>query len=47
MSDAAIQARAAQDKIVLNKEYVRQQLTKMREQCAVCKSSTCDGTVAA
>ena len=47
MSDAAIQARAAQDQIVSNKEYIREQLTKMKEQCAVCKSSACDGAVAA
>ena len=29
MSDAAIQARAAQDEIVSNKEYVREQLRKL------------------
>jgi hypothetical protein len=46
MSDAAIKARAAQDEIVSNKEYVREQLTKMKEECAVCKLSTCDGTIA-
>ncbi len=44
MSDAAIQARAKQDEIESNKEYV--QLTKMKEQCAVSKLSTCDGTIA-
>ena len=31
MSDAAIQARAKQDEIESNKEYVRQQLTKMKD----------------
>ena len=46
MSDASIQARAKQDQIESNKEYVREQLTKMKEQCAVCKLSTCDGTIA-
>ena len=46
MSDADIQARAKQDQIESNKEHVRQQLIHMREQCAVCMSST-DGTVAA
>ena len=45
MSDAAIQARIAQDQIESNKEYVREQLTKMKEQCTVCKLSTCDGTI--
>ena len=43
MSDAAIQARAKQDQIESNKEYVRQQLINMKEQCAICKLSTCDG----
>ena len=33
MSDAAIQARAKQDEIESNKEYVRQQLTKMKDYC--------------
>ena len=33
MSDAAIQARAKQDQIESNKEYVRQQLIIMKEQC--------------
>ena len=47
MSDAAIQARAAQDQIGSNLKCARDQLTKMKEQCVVCKSSTCDGTVAA
>ena len=46
MSDEAIKARAKQDQIESNKEYVREQLTKMKEQCAVCKLSTCDGTIA-
>ena len=46
MSDAAIQARAKQDEIESNKEYVRQQLIIMKEQCVVCKRSTCDGTIA-
>ena len=46
MLDAAIQAKAKQDQIESNKEYVRQQLTKMKEQCVVCKLSTCDGTIA-
>ena len=45
MSDAAIQARAKQDQIESNKEYVRQQLIMMKEQC-VCKWSTCNGTIA-
>ena len=45
MSDAAIQARAKQDQIESNKEYVRQQLIIMKEQCVVCKRSTCDGTI--
>ena len=31
MSDAAIQARAKQDEIESNKEYIRQQLTKMKD----------------
>ena len=31
MSDTAIQARAKQDQIESNKEYVREQLTKMKE----------------
>ena len=46
MSDAAIQARAKQDQIESNKEYVCQQLTNMREQCVVCMLSTCDGMIA-
>ena len=46
MSDAAIQARAKQDQIESNKEYVRQQLIIMKEQCVVCKRSSCDGTIA-
>ena len=46
ISDAAIQARAKQDQIESNKDYVCQQLINMREQCAVCKLSTCDGTIA-
>ena len=45
MSDVAIQARAKQDLIESNKEYVRQQLINMREQCAVCKLSSCDETM--
>ena len=44
MSDAAIQARAKQDQIESNKEYVCKQLTKTKEQCAVCESSTFDRT---
>jgi len=39
MSDAAIQARANQDQIESNKEYVRQQLVIIKEQCVVCKRS--------
>ena len=46
MSDAAIQARAKQDEIESNKEYVRQLLIIMKDQCVVCKQSTCDGTIA-
>jgi len=44
MSDAAIQARAPDS---IKKDYVHEQLTKMKERCAVCKSSTFDRTVAA
>jgi len=39
-------ARAKQDQIESNKDYIRQQLINMREQYAVCKLSTCDGTIA-
>ena len=46
MLDAAIQAKAKQDQIESNKEYVCEQLTKMKEQCAVCKLSTCNKTIA-
>ena len=40
VSDADMQARAAHDQIESNKEYVREQLTKMKEQCVVCKAFT-------
>jgi len=40
VSDADMQARAAHDQIESNKEYVREQLTKMKEQCVVCKALT-------
>jgi len=46
MSDVAIQARAKQDLIESNKEYVRQQLIIMKEQCVVCNRSTCGGHIA-
>ena len=46
MSDAAIQARAKQDQIESNKEYVHQQLIIMKEKCVVCKRSTCGGNIA-
>ena len=46
MSDAAIQARAKQDQIESNTEYVHQQLIIMKEQCVVCMRSTCYGTIA-
>ena len=46
MSDGAMQARAKQDQIESNKEYVHQQLIIMKEQCVVCKRSTCNGTIA-
>ena len=46
MLDAAIQAQAVHEQIESNKEYVREQLIKMKECCAVCNLTTCDGTVA-
>ena len=46
MSDEllATQARTADS---IKKDYVHKQLTKIKERCAVCKSSTCDRIVAA
>ena len=47
MLDAAIQAQAVHEQIESKKEYVREQLIKMKECCAVCKLRiTCDGSIA-